>query len=176
MQYSTQFYSALLFWALHDISQYPVLQLLQHFDPRWTTIKNIWFDNILFLTITNKMYFWSHSFILFNLGHVCDILKNKNPIILLLSHSYLKTSIPHPAMAVNSRGPRSLAGFRGYPQFRSMDTPMAMMTSPMARGSTPLGAPMFPPSMMARIHRTSIPVPTTWRNRGRGWTQHFTLM
>lgn len=69
--------------------------------------------------------------------------------------------MPQPAIAVKSRGPRSLAGFNGYPQFMPMDTLMPRMIRPMARGSTPLGAPIFLLSVMARMHSTSMPVPIT---------------
>lgn len=74
---------------------------------------------------------------------------------------YLNTSMPQPAIAVKSRGPRSLAGFNGYPQFMPMDTLMPRMIKPIARGSTPLGAPIFLLSVMARMHSTSVPVPIT---------------
>lgn len=69
--------------------------------------------------------------------------------------------MPHPATAVKRRGPRSRAGLMGYPQFRPMDTAMAMMVRPMHRGSMPFGAPIFLLSVMARIHRMSAPVPIT---------------
>lgn len=70
--------------------------------------------------------------------------------------------MPHPATAVKSRGPRSRAGFMGYPQFRPMDTPMAKMIKPMHRGSMPLGAPIFFLSVMARMHRTNEAVAMTF--------------
>lgn len=47
-----------------------------------------------------------------NAHHINTIAIMTSDKINLLC-SYLKTSIPHPATAVNNLGPRSLAGFSG---------------------------------------------------------------
>lgn len=88
-------------------------------------------------------------------------------IVFLFQETHRKTSEPQPATAVKNRGPRSRAGLIGQPQFRPMDTAMAMMTRPMHRGSTPFGAPRFFLSVMARMHRMSAAVPITWKQRER---------
>jgi hypothetical protein len=73
--------------------------------------------------------------------------------------SYVNTSPPHPAMAVNILGPRSLAGLMAYPQLKPNVMPIKNTIKPMIRGAKPgLGLLPFFFSTQANISATNIAV------------------
>lgn len=57
--------------------------------------------------------------------------------------TYVKTSVPQPAVRVKSRGPRSRAGFMAAPQLADIDTEIPRTTVATTGGSNPLGAGAF---------------------------------
>jgi len=75
----------------------------------------------------------------------------------------VKTELPQPASAVNTRAGKSLAGFSGYPQLRPKDIPINATVKPTERGAIPLVLPVVDvlllTSVMADIQSTSKAVP-----------------
>lgn len=76
--------------------------------------------------------------------------------------TYVNTSIPHPAMAVKSLGPRSLAGFMAQPLFIPREQVRTIIRSPTAIGSRPFGTLLFLVSKIANIARRRTAVDITW--------------
>lgn len=82
----------------------------------------------------------------------------------------MNTSIPHPATAVKSLGPRSLAGFMAQPLFIPKEQVSTIIRSPIAIGSRPLGTLLFLGSKIANIARRRTAVDITWpRQRKEYW-------
>lgn len=95
-------------------------------------------------------------------------------IWLHLQHTYVNTSIPHPAMAVKSLGPRSLAGFMAQPLFIPKEQVRTIIRSPIAIGSRPLGTLLFLVSKIANIARRRTAVDITWpRQRKEYWINKY---
>lgn len=82
--------------------------------------------------------------------------------MLKRSQTYVKTSVPQPAVRVKSRGPRSLAGFMAPPQLDDMAVAIPKTTAATIGGSKASGAGLFLLSLRGRMHNNSVAVPTTW--------------
>lgn len=74
----------------------------------------------------------------------------------------MNTSIPHPAMAVKSLGPRSLAGFMAQPLFIPKEQVITIIRSPIAIGSRPFGTLLFLVSKIANTTTRRTAVDITW--------------
>lgn len=107
--------------------------------------------------IISQMNFFLVVSLLLLVNEVANIESN-NPVDSGLS--YLKTSLPQPARAVNILGLRSLAGFNGAPQFQGKAKMIADRESPMVRGYEPLGTVMLFGSVIATIAIINNIVPT----------------
>lgn len=75
--------------------------------------------------------------------------------------TYVKTSVPQPAVSVKRRGPRSRAGFIAAPQFPDMDIEIPRTITATMGGISCEGAGVFLCSSKPRMHSISMPVPTT---------------
>lgn len=87
-------------------------------------------------------------------------------VILLHSNcvredTYVKTSVPHPAVSVKRRGPRSRAGFIAAPQLADIDMDIPRTITATMAGISSEGAGVFLFSSKHRMHSNSMPVPTT---------------
>ena len=71
-----------------------------------------------------------------------------------------KTSLPHPATDVKSRGPKSRAGLIAYPELNPNVAPMSTTSRPTTTGVRPAGAGELRLSVMAKMTATSSAVPT----------------
>lgn len=92
-------------------------------------------------------------------------VKLKKPLIRdngLLADTYVKTSMPQPAVRVKRRGPRSRAGFMAAPQLADIDMEMPRTTVATIGGSSDSGAGAFLLSFRGRMHNISMAVPTTY--------------
>lgn len=76
--------------------------------------------------------------------------------------TYVKTSVPQPAVSVKRRGPRSRAGFIAAPQFPDMDMEIPRTITATIAGISCEGAGVFLCSSKPRMDSISMPVPTTW--------------
>lgn len=75
--------------------------------------------------------------------------------------TYVKTSVPQPAVKVKSRGPKSRAGFMAAPQLADIDMEIPRTTVATIGGSSASGAGAFLLSFRGRMHNISMAVPTT---------------
>lgn len=75
--------------------------------------------------------------------------------------TYVKTSVPQPAVSVKSRGPRSRAGFIAPPQLADIDMEIPRTITATIGGISPGGAGVFLVSPKHRMHNINMPVPTT---------------
>ena len=75
--------------------------------------------------------------------------------------TYVKTSLPQPAVSVKRRGPRSRAGFIAPPQLADMDMAIPRTIVATMGGISPGGAGVFLFSPRLRMHSNSMAVPTT---------------
>ena len=76
--------------------------------------------------------------------------------------THLNTFVPQPAIAVNIRGPKSLAGLMAYPQLYPKAMPITATTIPIQNGTIPLGGFMFLLSLMANTQASKRAVPHIW--------------
>lgn len=97
---------------------------------------------------------------------VIQIKVNKKTIWTLTVSTYVKTSLPQPAIAVKRRGPRSLAGLTAYPELKPIDSPITRTTNPTVKASRPGGIAWLYGSTMARMQTMSAAVPIIcWREK-----------
>lgn len=75
--------------------------------------------------------------------------------------TYVKTSVPQPAVSVKSRGPRSRAGLIAPPQLADKDMAIPRTITATIAGIRSGGAGVFRFSSRHRMHSRSSPVPTT---------------
>lgn len=73
--------------------------------------------------------------------------------------------MPQPAVNVNSRGPRSRAGFMAAPQLADIDMEIPSTTVATMGGSKASGAGAFLLSFRGRMHNISMAVPTTYTDK-----------
>lgn len=92
---------------------------------------------------------------------ICSSLYRYDQIREQQSQTYVKTSVPQPAVRVKSRGPRSLAGFMAPPQLEDIDIAIPKTTAATIGGSKASGAGLFLLSLRGRMHNKSVAVPTT---------------
>lgn len=76
-------------------------------------------------------------------------------------NTYVKTSVPQPAVSVKRRGPRSRAGLMAAPQLADIDMEIPRTTVATIGGISFGGAGAFLFSSKLRMHNISMPVPTT---------------
>lgn len=81
-------------------------------------------------------------------------------------HTYVNTPPPHPAIAVKSLGPRSLAGLIAYPQLYPKVAPITNTTRPIMTGIEPLSGVLLLLSIMAKTQPTNRAVPNTYEIHG----------
>ncbi|TNN75744.1 hypothetical protein EYF80_014107 [Liparis tanakae] len=80
---------------------------------------------------------------------------------MLVQDTYVKTSVPQPAVSVKRRGPRSRAGLMAAPQLADIDMEIPRTIVATIGGISFGGAGEFLSSFKLRMHNISMPVPTT---------------
>ena len=123
------------------LSKYVSLHLLHSPSPKTLMCNLLWTDvhKCMLLNRVADMRFWFW---------VAEI-------------THVKTSVPHPAVRVRRRGPRSRAGLIPPPQFEDMDWEIPVRTTAV-RGGAPgqKGEGLFRRSSRGWKHIMIIPVPT----------------
>lgn len=75
--------------------------------------------------------------------------------------TYVKTSVPQPAVSVKRRGPKSRAGLIAAPQLPDIDIEIPRTITATMAGISSEGAGLFLFSSKLRMHNSSMAVPTT---------------